>query len=208
LGLDLFVAVWVFVGIQSPLLIFCSYGLLKRFDWLASPKLVFPSVAAVSLVFFLFFDRIATNPAFYSHFLFAGGFLLLSYFLLVKWEYSKVDALVLSILTVIAIDELWQMPMNIVNWSTWHGFAVGFTTAGWNLMSMPFTFYFILKSGRQIVLNFPSRIIIICTLATGIETVRFAFNPLESYETPYYLIILWFLFFQVLFRQSRFIKPK
>src|SRR5438132_14343724 len=75
-------ALWVFGGILSPFLTFCSYDLLKkRFEWLASPYLVAPSVVAVSILAFEF--TFATPQgiisAHYDHFLFAGIFLLVCY---------------------------------------------------------------------------------------------------------------------------------
>jgi len=203
---ELFIALSVFVRIQSPFILFCSYGLIKRIGWLSSPKLVFPSVIGLSSVFYLYFGVIDKNPgdpALYDHFLFAAGFLLLSYVLMQRWNYSRPDALVISALMVLALDVLWQVPMDIVNWSTLQGFLIGITTAGWNLMSIPLMFYFVAKERRITFDYLAPGLFGAIIILTVIETARYALNPFQSYGTPYYLVAPWLLFFLLTFYRSK-----
>ena len=192
---------WVFGGILSPFLTFCSYDLLKkRFEWLASPYLVCPSVLAASLLAFEFTIDTPQGiiSAHYDHFLFAGIFLLVCYGFLGWLQYSNVDSLVLSIMTLFAIDELWQTPYNVVNWtqSLW-AFQVGVSTAAWNLMAIPFAFYFVKRVNGKIRFDYlTSMLFYAAAMGTAMGTAKLVFDP-------YWLIIPWFAFFLALFRSSK-----
>ena len=193
---------WVFAGILSPFLTFCSYGLLKkRLDWLAGPEFVTPSVILASLAAyeFTFATPQGIVSAHYDHFLYAGAFFLVCYFVM-NWgyKYSNADSFVLSVMTLFAIDELWQTPYNVVNWteSLW-AFQVGISTAAWNLMAIPFAFYFVKRINERIRFDYLTSIIFyVAALLTIMATLKLIFDP-------YWLIIPWFAFFLALFRSSK-----
>jgi hypothetical protein len=138
-----------------------------------------------------------------------GAYLVLAF----KLEYAKLDSLVLAVLTMIAIDELWQTPFNVLNWtSSLFNAEVGLATAGWNLMSLPLLLYFVVKFDGQIKLGRNGKTLFcICLALTAFEVVRFAQGgyPDNSAPTPYllfepyYLIGPWFGFFLMLFQSSR-----
>lgn len=216
--LTLLAVIWTYGGIMSPFLLLCSYGLFERRNWLVSPSLVIPGAVLGSFFLFERFQSVAF--ALYYHFLVAGALFLVCYSLLLfKWGYSEPQALTLSILTIIACDELWQMPFNILNWT--HSFqyaAVGLTTGGWDLMSIPLIFYFLLRFGRHpgssgVVGAWDSQsgrvalMSLVCMAAlTLMEVARFhaagfptVTSTYPAFE-PYYLILPWFAFFLLLFK--------
>lgn len=197
----LYSAIWVFVGIQSPFLIFCAYGLLKRIPWIASPWLVVPGISSVCAIFYLASPFVATNPAFYDHFLYAGIFILAAYFAFWRaFDYSKLDSLILSLLTMIAIDALWQLPIDIVDWSWgWHYLEVGMATAAWNLMSIPFLFYFVLKINGRISLDMLAKALLGFSIASTLAAVE----TISVIPDPYFLVLPWFLFVVSTVRSSR-----
>lgn len=203
-------ALWVFTAIQSPLLIACSYGLLRKVRWAAQHFVVFPVVFLVCLFWFLYFPI----GAMYSHFLFAAAVVLSMYtILLTKSGYDGLDALVLASLTLIAVDELWQMPFNLLNWTSSLNYAeIGLATAGWNLMSIPLLLYFVLKFNGRISLDWRSKAAFIVSLGlTAFEVFRFFTGGYPDNSSPvaypgvepYYLLFVWFGFFLLLFRSSR-----
>lgn len=202
---------WVYIGILSPFLILCSYDIVERRPWLVSPSLVLPGAVLGS---FYLFEKFQSVPfAFYSHFLVAGGLFTICYALLLfQWKYTGPQALALSALTVIACDELWQMPFNILNWTHSLTYAeIGLATGAWDLMSIPLIFYFLLRFTGQLFGGSPQlvRAFPVCMAAlTLMEVARFhaiGFPMVTStyppYE-PYYLIFPWFAFFLLLFRPS------
>lgn len=202
-------AAWVFTGIQSPFLAACFYFPIRRFaPRLASPLPVFALVILVSVFWFLEFPF-----ADYLHFLIAGGVLLLCYsFLVFRLRYQNVDSLVLSVLVLIALDELWQTPFNALNWTHSIIFAeVGLATAGWNLMAIPLVLAFLFHAAGRIRFGRTGKALLIISLVlTVFEIYRFAVGgyPDNSSPTPYlelepyYLVLPWLLTFLHLFQSS------
>lgn len=190
---------FTYVGIQSPFLIWCFYPILKRLAKLATPLPVFLAVSGTCIFFYL---TRASN----IHFLYAAGFILISYSLLAfKLRYSKLDALVLSVLTLIAIDQMWQIPYYIFNWPTnLLQFEAGISHAAWNLMSLPFIFYFVLKAKGKIRLNSFTNIAFWTALwFTLFDAIAFDGDPILLVTTTYYLVLPWFIFFLGVFYASR-----
>jgi hypothetical protein len=201
LALDfILTALWVYARIQSPLLISCSYGLIRRFDRLASPWLVVPSVSIVSSIYFLVPVQNADFPLLWSHIPIAGA-MLISIYLWLGWiGYSRPESLVLSVLTVIALDVLWQIPWDVPLWvQSWHNFAVGMTTMGWDAMSIPFLGYFVLKfNGRWVMDSNSAAQLGIATIWTLSYCI---WLPLSFDD--YILILPWSAFFLGVFYNSR-----
>lgn len=207
----LFTAAWVYIGILSPFFLLCGYWIIERQKVLTSPIVILPTVALGSFAFYEQFKTVAF--AFYSHFLVGGALFIVCYSLLLfQWKYTGPQAVVLSLLTVIACDELWQMPFNILNWThSWLYAATGLATGGFDLMSIPLIFYFLLRFGRSLA---PSNrgatwgmLMAMAGLtlaeaarfhAIGFPTVTSTYPPYE----PYYLIFPWFGFFLLLFRPA------
>src|SRR5712664_2194170 len=86
---DILAALWVYVRIQSPFLIFCSYGLIKRFDKIASPFLFIPSVIGICSLYYFVGFKGADFPVFFSHIPLAGALLIITYLMLRKFGYSN-----------------------------------------------------------------------------------------------------------------------
>lgn len=209
----LLTAIWVYISIQSPFLVFCCYPVIRSHSWLASPKFFVPVVLGVSVFFFFDFEAISVGNIYFTHFLFAGLFALLAYWgLCFRWGYSRPDALVLSIFMLIGIDALWQIPFDALNWTSGlYQFEIGIVTAGWNLQSLPFLFYVVSRERRIRLGRFAESVLLTALLLTVFETWRLfsggypgnsepvAYTLIE----PYYLIVFWFVFFLALFRSSR-----
>lgn len=207
-------AIWIYASIQSPFLIACSYGLIDRFKWIASPYVVAPSIGGICLGFFLFGP--AGTGGGYVHFLYAGGFMLSVYFLTLRFGYSRPQALLFAVLTEIAIDELWQMPYNLMIWpQSLLNFEVGITTAGWNLMALPLVGYFLLRfNGRMRLDGYGKGVLLVASALTVYGTIRVGLSMVGgSFVGGYYigppyfftdwLLFPWFLFFLLLFRSSK-----
>ena len=207
---------FIYLGIQSPFLVACFYGAMKRFPKVASPYLVVPAVATVCGWFY--FEGIWENGSglAYSHFIYAGFFLLGTYFLAQRWGYSAVDSLVLAILTEMALDELWQMPYNLTIWpQSLLNFEVGIVTAGWNLMSIPLIAVFLIKFNGSVRFDMPTKALLAASLVlTAYGTVIVGLSMAGgTFNEGYYvgamprpltdwLLLPWFLFFLALFRSS------
>ena len=136
-------ALWVYTAILSPFFILVFYPWLGRWPRLFTPKVFVPAVAWVSVFWFLFFPE----GVFYSHFLIAGGLLIGGYLVLLRSGYSQVQSAVLGVLSILAADQLWQLPYDAYNWATPAGMAVGLATQGFDLMSIPILGYFLVKFG-------------------------------------------------------------
>ena len=201
---SIFSVVWVYLYIQSPFLLFCFYPTMKRFDGLFRPVFVVPVVVAASL--FYFEETLASPPTYSFHFLIAGSFIVSSYMVCMRSGFQRTEAFILSVLTMIAVDELWQMPYNIVLWTkSLEGFAIGIATGGWNLMSIPFIAYFLIKFRGHLFLARSIKSLLIGLIS--VEVLFAILLELSSQTWPYndelYLMVFpWFLFFLVLFRTS------
>lgn len=189
---------FTYVGIQSPFLIWCFYPILKRLAKLATPLPVFLAVSGTCVFFYL---TRASN----IHFLYAGAFILIAYSLLAfKLGYSKVDSIVLSSLTIIAIDQLWQFPLYANSWLDPLEIAAGLSHAAWNLMSIPLIFYFVLKAKGKLRLDSATKIAFWSLLwFIAFDTISFAGNSVLLVTTTYYLVIPSFLFFLAFFNSSK-----
>lgn len=202
-------AVWIYSGIESPLLVVCFYGLMDRFRFLTSKYVVMPSVAMVCGYFFL---NGAVAQPFYSHFAIAAAFILSCYLLCNRFGYASPQSLSLALLTLIAVDELWQTPFNSLNWTySLSSFEIGIATAGWNLMSLP------LIGASLIRFRFAPKLstvgkkwLLVCAALTIFEIWRFYIGGYPDNSSPagypgfepYYLVFPWFIFFILLFRSS------
>ena len=118
------------------------------------------------------------------------------------WQVTKVGiemgAAPVMDMTLFAIDELWQTPYNVVNWtqSLW-AFQVGVSTAAWNLMAIPFAFYFVKRVNGKIRFDYLTSVLFYAAaMGTAMGTTKLVFDP-------YWLIIPWFVFFLALFRSSK-----
>lgn len=193
---------------MSPFLIVCFYGAMKKVSWIASPWIVFPSVGGFSLALSLFFT---SGHILFFHFLFAGILFLAAYsYLAFKTRYERIDSLVLSFLLIIAVDQLWQISFDLVNWTqSVYQFALGFTTAGWDFMAIPILFYFVLKLDGKIRLNWIAKYFGSCGIVlTFFEAWRYhegAFPNNGGLFEPYYLVSLWFVCIMGILVNSR--KP-
>lgn len=147
--ISLLSALWVYTGILSPFFILVFYPWLERRPRLFSPKVFVPAVAGVSVFWFLFFPE----GVFYSHFLIAGGLLIGGYLVLIKSGYSQAQSAVLGVLSILAADQLWQLPYDAYNWATPAGMALGLATQGFDLMSIPILGYFLVKFAGPLKAN-------------------------------------------------------
>lgn len=202
---SIFSVVWVYLYIQSPFLLFCFYPTMKRFDGLFRPVFVVPVVVAASL--FYFEETFASPPTYSFHFLIAGSFIVSSYILCMRSGFQRTEAFVLSMFAMIAVDELWQMPYNIVLWTkSLEGFTVGIATGAWNLMAIPFIGYFLIKSRGRLFLTRSAKSLLVGLISA--EILLAVLLELSSQKCPYndelYLMVFpWFAFFLMLFRASR-----
>lgn len=204
---SILVAVWVYARIQSPFLILCSYGLIKRMDKLASPFVVVPAITGVCALFYLAPPSRADFPLMFPHLIFAAFFILGGYFVCLKLSYSRPDALVLSLLCFVAIDELWQTPWNFQLWTkSLRYFEVGITTGAWNLMSLPIIGYLLLKINHNIMMDSMGRFALVASLGlTFLASVALQdpLAPISPFDYNYVLVLPWFFFFMSLFHSSR-----
>jgi hypothetical protein len=188
-----------YVGVQSPFLIYCAYPLLKKAAWIASPKLVFPVVTFTCVFFYL-------TRAFNSHFLFADIFILSCYSLLTfRSNYSRLDALVLSALTMIAVDQIWQFPLYLFETVSLQTFENWFISAAWNLMSIPLLFYFVLRiNGRIKMSGFGKQMLAISLSLTVFDILLYSpsLASLWLWYDTYFLVPVWGLFFLSVFVSS------
>lgn len=144
---------WIVAYIQSPFLLLIFYGRLKSIrtlEVLSGPKFVLPGIGAVVLL--LYFAGLPDAglsehvPLGYAHFLISGLLLGGFYGVALWFRYTTLESVVLAILSVLAVDELWQTPYNVLNWTSGLQAAeVGLATGGWSLMSIPIFLYFLAK---------------------------------------------------------------
>ena len=180
---------WTYAYFESPLLIWLMYPAYRRFTWLGSPKLVFPTVAAMSVFLAVTHDQ--------PHMLAAGLMVAISYYLLAfKLGYPRLESVVMSVLMVLAIDQLWQLPLDFVHWQTLQGAEVGLVTGGLSWTSLPILFYFLGNVRGKIRASQVSLLLLIVVVALML-------NP---YADPYWLIVPWFLFFLSVFAASAPLK--
>ena len=139
--ISLLSALWVYTGILSPFLLLVFYPMLEKAPRLFAPKVFVPAVASVSVFWFLFWPE----NLHYSHFLVGGGLLIGAYLVLGRVGYSRTQSAVLGVLSVLAADQLWQIPYDIHNWTSPTTAAVGLATQGFDLMSIPILGYFLLR---------------------------------------------------------------
>jgi hypothetical protein len=190
-------AVWVYAGILSPFLIFCSYGLIQRFAWIASPRVFIPGIGLVCIYFYI--HGLAGGP-YYDHFLYAAIFVIGGYLATLKLGYSQVDSAVLSALTMLAIDTMWQIPSDFLWLGSLDAFRIGIATMGFNFMSIPFILYFVLKANGTIRFSIVSKAILAVFIGLSLAAwFTFGLNFIQDY----FLVIPAFVFFLSLFHSSR-----
>ena len=184
------------------MLLVIIYGPLRRIAWISSPYIVVPSILAASSFFAIDYTAIwpLNNGAAYGYLHFYAGaalFLLFYYILGWKLKYRRLDALILSTVAIIAIDELWQIPINIYNWtSSWHAAEIGVATGGFSLMSIPIFFLFIKAINDGIKIDkFAKEILLIASVWTICDV-------LILYQ-PYLLVLPWSMFLLSVSRASR-----
>lgn len=187
--LDFFVPFWLL----------CSYRFLSRHPTAFSPVLIAPGISL-----FTAYCYITTLN---YHFLLDGILFLGAYFLLIsKLHYSRVDGFVLSAITTIACDQLWQIPWYFTfYWTgdTWH-ILNGLIAAPFALMALPLIPYFVIKAGKSPSLDDSSRSIFVLNIfllviATAIYWKAGGGDYGDSYHLLY---VTWFAFFMLFFRSS------
>lgn len=200
---------WVYMAIMGPFFILCWYETLRRHQSFADPAVVLPLVLAVSAFFASFYTVLwpVNGGVLYGleHFMGAGVLVLGCYWLLgFRLGYQRMDALLLGILAVLAADQLWQLPYDIVNWNSVYNAEVGLSTVAWSFISVPVLLYIVLKANGRIKTDGAAKYAL---LLAGAMTANDALVLLNGatprfYEDPYLLILPWFGFFILLFRSS------
>lgn len=209
----LFSALWIYAYILSPFILLCSYNLLARIQWIASPWIVFPGVSGGGVYLFLTYYPFLRGqgfsfqgPLLYSHFLIASGLLLGLYsYLGFRMKYSKLEALTLALLTTLAIDQLWQLPLDIFNWSaSLQSLETGLATGAFSFISIPVLIYFLLKFGKKPSLKWKSTrdIFLLTVTVTIVDVLAYPPDPSALLYQPYLLVIPWTVFFLALFTFS------
>ena len=207
--------IWIYVYLLGPFFILCSYPLLKRKPSLGSPKLIIPTAFAFSSFFAWLYPWIwiPNGGAGYGLVHFYGGFafFLIAYLLLgFKLHYEKLDAAILAFLTVIAVDQLWQIPYDATNWTqSGYGLEAGIATAAFSFMSLPVLFYVLLKAKGRLRFNASMTFLVVASDWTIWDCLHYCTSSCSIYDAsiPYYLVIPWFVFFMVVFVDSRASMP-
>lgn len=164
-----------------------------------------PAVTLTTVAFYEYFGIVQPLDYHYSHFVVAGFFVLAFYWLAAfRFRFAQIDALALSVLALIAADELWQTPLNIVNWtSSVRGLQIGLATGAWDLMAIPIFLYFLWRINRRLKLSEAARVLIISSVAlTALVTFWFAQGELPNANGVYFLILPWSLFLLELARSN------
>ena len=190
-------ALWVFTGILSPLMALFLYPFVRRMPRLCSPPYAIPAVTLVCLAFTL----LPISPAryLYPHFAVSGLVLVTGYILLLRLGLKAPDALLTATMTILAIDQLWQIPIDI---GLWHASvisaATGLATGAFSFMSIPLVFFFL---GRVKFDNISYTALLVALELTLIATVSWHPFPGFAWNT-YWLIWPWTAFFFLVFRSS------
>lgn len=183
--------------ILGPFFIACTYPILKRFSLLTSPYLVIPASILGGLCLFLLHEGMDFH---YSHFLLAPVYFLALYLPALRiFGYARVDSVAISVMAVYAADQLWQFPIYFTQWRTPEALAIGLTSAGFNLMSLPLLFAFILRAKGRLKFKSPTILAFILLSITEVLMMLGGMN-LSSYF--YYIMPLGILFFGALIRDS------
>jgi hypothetical protein len=183
-------SLWVYAYIESPLLIWLLYPAIKKMTWLGSPKLVFAAVSVETALFAYQHQQ--------PHIIVAGIMVLAAYSLLVfRWKYPRLESIILAVLAVLAVDQLWQVPLDILHWSTPFNAAIGLATGAFSWMSVPIFFYFVSGAGGRI------RVGRTAEAFASVGIILAALSLLFDLDLAYAAVIPWFLFFLQVIRESR-----
>lgn len=164
----LLAAVWDFCAIFSPLIILCWYPRLKMVNWLGSPYVVAPASIGVSVFAFLFFGGDSLYGLLVSDHFLIGGIMLLGSCLLFQKTYSRTVSFLMAVLVILASDQLWQVPLDIINWSvSYRAAEVGLSTVSFSFMSLPVLLYIVTWEDHRIRLSW--RWLLIGILVTAVE---------------------------------------
>jgi hypothetical protein len=187
--------VLLLADVLSPSIAFLARAPLRRFPRFASPWLVVPSVLAVTL--YLYSSVIVG----YVHLLIWAGLFIGAYLFLIKVGYPRADAVVVTVMVIIACDQLWQVPIFAYDWTrSLVALRDGLLTEPYDLMSVPF-FLFLVRP-----VNLGRYGLFLLTVAvwfTAIEVLRtFVLAPGDAWQEPYALVALWLPFFLLVARAS------
>ncbi len=127
------------------------YPSLKAYPKVVQPAVVVPASWAFSLFYFVNGIPIVGVRAGYPHLLIYPAVFTVLLLAASRWfRYGFADSFVLSLLGVVSISSLWELPFILSKMLTPLGFGAVAGTTGWQLMAIPLFFYFLIRiNGRE-----------------------------------------------------------